>query len=151
MSNIEVGELLYTIKLNLTGMTEFGVSFADLTSGKIAPPAEGARFDAAFEGEASGPKLNGFVSGVDYIRVRGDGRFELHIHETITTPDGVNIDAQGDGVGVLRPEGGVADLRVNMTLFTSSEAYKWINPIQVWGTGTVNLAEGVIEVTAYSA
>jgi catechol 2,3-dioxygenase-like lactoylglutathione lyase family enzyme len=38
---------------------------------------------------------------VDYIPVRGDGRFELHIHESITTPDGVNIDAQGDGVGIL--------------------------------------------------
>ena len=151
MSTIEVGELLYTIKVNLTGMTEYGVSFADFTGGQIPPPAEGARFDAAFEGQASGPKLNGSVSGIDYLRVRGDGRMELHIHETISTPEGVNIDAQGDGVGIPRPEGGILDIRVNMTLFTSSEDYKWVNPLQAWGIGTVNLAEGVVEVAVYAA
>ena len=151
MSTIQVGEMLYSLKMRITGVTEFGVSFADLIAGVISPPVEGARFDAAFEGEASGPRLNGTVSGVDYIRVRGDGRFELHLHETITTPDGVNIAAHGDGVGILGIEGGVADIRVNMTLFTSSEAYKWVNPLQLWGIGTVNLKEGVIEVVAYSA
>jgi hypothetical protein len=151
MSTIEVGEHLYTIKLNLTGMTEYGVSFSDLTSGSISPPAEGARFDAAFEGQATGAKLNGTVSGVDYMRVRGDGRMELHIHETITTTDGKNIDAQGDGVGIPRPEGGILDIRVNMTLFTSLEDYKWVNPLQVWGIGVVNLAEGTIEVSCHAA
>ena len=151
MSTIEVGEHLYTIKLNLTGMTEYGVSFGELTSGSIPPPAEGARFDAAFEGQASGSKLNGTVAGTDYIRVRGDGRMELHIHETITTTTGLNIDAQGEGVGIPRPEGGIIDIRVNMTLFTSSEEYKWVNPLQVWGTGVVNLAEGTVEVTCYAA
>lgn len=151
MSTIKVSEMLYSLKMRITGITEFGVSFADLIAGVITPPVEGARFDATFEGEASGPRLSGTVSGVDYIRVRGDGRFELHIHESITTPDGVNIAAHGDGVGTLRSEGGVADLRVNMTLFASSEAYKWVNPLQLWGIGTVNLKEGVIEVVAYSA
>jgi hypothetical protein len=38
MSTIEVGEMLYSIKLNLTGMTEFGVSFADLTSAEPRTP-----------------------------------------------------------------------------------------------------------------
>ena len=151
MNTIEVNEHLYTIKLNLTGMTEYGVDFDELTSGTIPPPPEGARFDAAFEGRASGPRLNGTVAGVDYLRVRGDGRMELHIHETISTADGLNIDAQGDGVGIPRPEGGIIDIRVNMTLFTSSEEYKWVNLLPVWGVGIVNLVEGTVEVTCYSA
>lgn len=151
MSTIDVGALLYTVHLKMTAVTEFGVSFADLVAGGMALPAEGARFDAAFEGRASGPKLYGTVSGVDYIRVRADGRFELHIHEVITTPDGVNIAAHGDGVGILRAEGGVADLRVNLSFFTSSDAYKWLNPLHVWGIGAANLVEGSIEVVAYAA
>jgi Protein of unknown function (DUF3237) len=151
MSTIEVGELLYKVTLHITGMKEYGVGFAALTAGEVAPPVEGARFDVAFEGTASGPKLNGTAEGIDYVRVRANGRFELHIHETIRTGDGQSIAVQGDGVAILRPEGGVADLRVNMTLFASAKAYAWVNQLQVWGVGTLDLARQVIQVTAYSA
>ena len=74
MSTIEVGELIYVYTLKITGVTEYGISFADLMAGVVAPPPEGARFDVAFEGPASGAKLTGKVKGVDYVRVRADGR-----------------------------------------------------------------------------
>ena len=151
MSMIEVGELLYEVTFKITGLTEYGVSFDELIAGKVAPPPEGARFDVAFEGTANGPKLKGTAVGVDYIRVRADGRFGLHIHESITTDDGQNIDAQGDGVALLRTGSSIADLRINMTLFTSSKSYTWVNTLQVWGIGTVDLAKQIIQVTAYSA
>ncbi len=151
MSTIEVGELLYEISLEITGMTEYGISFEALIAGKVAPPPEGARFDVAFAGAASGPKLKGTVTGVDYLRVRADGRFDLHVHETITTNDGQRLDVQGDGVARLRTGSGTADLRLNLTLFTSSKDYTWVNALQVWGIGTVDLATQVIKVTAYSA
>jgi hypothetical protein len=151
MSTIEVGELLYKLTLNITGMKDYGVSFETLMAGDVAPPVEDASFDVAFEGIATGPKLNGAVEGIDYVRVRQDGRFELHIHETIRTEDGQNISAHGDGVAVLRPEGGIADVRANMTLFTSSKDYTWVNPLQVSSVGTIDLAKQVIQVTAYSA
>jgi Protein of unknown function (DUF3237) len=112
MSTIEVGELLYKATLNFTGMKEYGVSFAALMAGEVAPPVEGARFDVAFGGTATGQKLNGAIEGIDYVRSRPNGRFELHIHETIRTQDGQNVAAQGEGVAILRPEGGIADVRV---------------------------------------
>jgi hypothetical protein len=43
------------------------------------------------------------------------------------------------------------DLRLNLTLFTSAKDYTWVNVLQVWGIGTVDLAEQAIQVTAYSA
>jgi hypothetical protein len=91
------------------------------------------------------------ATGVDYVRVRADGRFDLHIHETITADNGQKIDVQGDGVALLRTGSSIADLRLNLTLFTSSKDYTWVNALQVWGIGTVDLAEQVIQVTAYSA
>jgi hypothetical protein len=151
MSTIEVGELLYELTLNITGMKEYGISFAALTAGNVGTPVEGARFDVAFEGTAIGPKLNGVAEGIDYVWVRANGRFELHIHETISTGDGQNIAANGDGVAILRPEGGIADLSVNMKLLASSKDYMWINQLQVCGIGTFDLAKQVIQVTAYSA
>ena len=151
MSTIDAGELLYTVTLNITGMKEYGVSFAALMAGEVKTPVEGARFDVAFEGTATGPKLNGAAEGIDHVRVLADGRFELHMHETITTEDGQHISAHGDGVATLRPEGGIADAGVNMTLFASSKAYTWVNQLQVKGIGTIDLAKQLIQFTAYSA
>ena len=91
MSTIEVGELLYEYTVKITGMTEYGVSLESLMAGEVAPPPEGARFDVAFEGASSGPKLKGKVTGVDYLRIRADGRFQLHIHAEITADDGQKI------------------------------------------------------------
>ena len=150
MSTSEVGELLYTVTLNITGMKEYGISLTALMAGEVKP-VEGARFDIAFEGTAAGAKLNGAAEGIDYVRVLADGRFELHIHETITTEDGQNISAHGDGMATLRPEGGIADVRVDMTLFTSSKEYAWVNQLPVKGIGTIDLAKQLIQVSAYSA
>ena len=61
MNKIEVGELLYEYTLKITGLTEYGVSFEELISGKIQPPPEGARFDVAFEGTGTGERLTGKV------------------------------------------------------------------------------------------
>jgi hypothetical protein len=149
-----VGELLYTVtlRLHITGMTEYGLSFAALMAGDVAVPDEGARFDVPFEGIANGPKLIGAVKGIDYVRVRADGRrLELHIHETIRTEDGQNISAHGEGVAILRPEGGIADLCVTMTLFASSKEYRWLNEVPVRGIGEIDLDKRVIRVSAFAA
>ena len=151
MSTSEVGELLYRVTLKITGIKEYGVSFAALMAREVTPQVGGARFDVPFQGIAAGPKLNGAAEGIDYVRVRADGRFELHIHETIRTEDGQNISIHGDGVATPRPEGSIADVRVNMTLFASSMDYAWVNQVPVRGIGTLDLAEQVIQVTAYSA
>src|SRR5215470_849474 len=150
MDTMDVGELLYEYTVKLTGLTEYGVSFGDLMAGTTPPPLAGARFDVPFEGASVGPKLMGKVSGVDYLRVRADGRFDLHIHAEITTDDGHRISLHADGVVLQRPGSPVAGLRENVTLFTSSTAYAWVNGLQVWATGTVDLAEQVVHVKGYS-
>ena len=151
MSTIEVGELLYECTVKFTGMTEYGVSLESLMAGTIAPPPEGARFDVAFEGASTGPKLKGKIAGVDYLLIRADGRFQLHIHAEITADDGQKIALHADGVAIPREGSSIADLRENVTLSTSSRDYKWVNTLQVWGTGTVDLAEQVVQVKGYSA
>ena len=151
MSTHEVGELLYTVTLNITGVKKLGVSFAALMAGEVTTPVEGTRFDVPFKGTATGPKLNGAAEGIDYVRVGADGHFDLHIHEAITTDDGQNISAHGEGVATPRPEGGIADVRVNMTLFAASKDYAWVNQVPVRGVGTIDLAKQVIQIAAYSA
>lgn len=149
MSTIEVGELLYEYTVKLTHTTEYGVAFASLAAG--APPPEGARFDVAFEGPSIGPRLKGTVTGVDYFRVRADGRSELHIHATITTDDGHNIALFADGVAVAREGSPLSDLRENATLHSGSEAYRWVNRLQVWAVGTLDLAKQEVHLKGYAA
>jgi len=151
MGVIEVGELLYDCTVKLTGRTEYGVSFASLMAGATAPPPEGARFDVPFEGASVGPKITGRVAGIDYLRVRADGRFELHIHAEITTDDGQKVSLHADGVGLPQQSSSIVSLRENVTLFSSSKSYSWVNGLQVWATGTVDLAEQVVRIKGYSA
>lgn len=151
MSSIEVGDLLYEYTVKLTGMADYGISLDALMAGHVAPPPEGARFDVPFEGSSVGPRLRGRVSGVDHLRVRPNGRFELHIHAQIVTDDGARIALFADGVALPRQGSSIADLRENVTLSTSFKEYLWVNPLQVWATGTVDLAELVVRLKGYVA
>lgn len=151
MNKIEVGELLYEYTLNVTGLTEYGVSFEGLVTGKVAIPPEGARFDVAFAGTGTGEKLKGTVKGVDYLWMRADGRSELDVHAEMTTNDGQKISIKASGVSLPRPDSSIYDLKENVTLFSSSKDYTWVNTLQVWGIGTIDLATQVIKIAGYSA
>ena len=151
MSKVELGELLYEYTLSITGIASYGVDFQDLLSGKTAPPPEGARFDVAFEGSAAGGKLSGTVKGVDYLCIRADGRADLDIHATITTTDGKTIALKADGVSLPKEGTAILDLRENVKLFSAHEEYRWVNPLQVWGIGTVDLATQVVNIKGYCA
>ena len=151
MSTIEAGDLLYEYTVKLTGITDYGIAFDALMSKQAAPPPEGARFDVAFEGMSIGPKLKGKVTGVDHLRIRADGRFELHIHAQIVTDDGARIALFADGVALSREGSSIADLRENVTLSTSSKDHLWVNRLQVWATGTVDLGEQVVRLKGFAA
>ncbi len=148
---INVGEQIYEAKVKFTNMIEFGVSMEALVSGKTPPPPEGARFDVAFEGSTSGPELKGKISGVDYLSVRADGRFELHIHGVISTQDGANISFFADGVAIPRKGSPLLDLRENVTMRTSSPLYSWVNLLQIWAQGTVDVSQQEVHVKGFVA
>lgn len=149
--SINVEELLYECTVKFTDVTEFGCSLQAIMAGEIAPPPEGARFDVTFKGELFGPRLKGEITGVDYLYIRADGRFQLHIHAVITTDDGENISFFADGVVLPREGSHIADLRENVTLTTSSKVYSWVNHLQAWGQGTVDLEKQVVVIKAYVA
>jgi len=142
------GELIYSYDLDITGTTDFGVSMSDILGGKVKMPPQGARFDVAFAGRATG-RLAGAVSGVDYLRMRADGRIDLDIRATIETDDGCRIALSADGVARPQPGNPVAELRENVSLTTAAEKCAWVNTCQVWGVGTVNLATGKIHIDAW--
>ena len=142
------GDQIYSYDLDITGVTDYGITLPAIVSGESKVPPQGARIDVAFAGVATG-RLTGSVKGVDYLRIRADGRFDLDIRATIETDDGCRIALSADGVGTLRADEPVADLRENVALTTAAESYAWVNARQVWAVGTVNLATGKIHLDAY--
>ncbi len=147
MNSNLTGDLIYSYDLDITGTTDFGVCMPDILGGKVKIPPQGARFDVAFAGRAMG-RLSGAVRGVDYLRMRADGRIDLDIRATIETDDGARIALSADGVALAQPGNPVAELRENVSLTTASEKYAWVNARQIWAAGTVNLAAGKIHIDA---
>ena len=148
---LPVGELVYEAEIQFTNIVEYGVSMAAITSGKVALPAEGARFDYVFQGDLRGPKLRGKITGTDYLYVRADGRFQLHIHAQIRTDDGHNISFSSDGASIQKDGTKETQLRVAVSLFTSSPAYKWLNKLHIWAVGSLDPGKGQAFVKAYTA
>lgn len=150
-TSISVGELIYAAVVRFTKVTEYGIRMNDLLSGAVAPPPSGVRFDFAFEGSCEGPRLRGTIAGIDYLHVRADGRFQLHIHAQLTTHDGENISFFADGIVIPQKDNTMALLRENISFITSSPDYAWLNQVQGWGQGTVDLGKSEVNVKAYAA
>ena len=152
MTKIEVGELLYTVSMKITDVTEYGVSIMDVMNPEATLPPAGARFDIAVAGDAQGPKLDGTIQAVDYLHVRADRRAQLHIHGAITTSGGAKIAIFADGIAT--PEANdpsVNHLRENVSLHTNHPEFEWVNPLQIWGIGVVEMAKFEINITGYIA
>jgi hypothetical protein len=143
---IPSGRHLYDAMLHHTSIVEYGFGVADLDTGRTLPPA-GARIDIAFEGRIEGDRIAGTIAGVDFGEVRADGRFDLHIHATITTDDGAHISFFADGI--FRPSDG--ELRENVRLTTASTKYAWVNQLQIWARGNADMRKRKVCVKAYVA
>jgi Protein of unknown function (DUF3237) len=144
------GELVYQYVPQVTQVVEYGASADAVFSGRTPPPPEGARFDLYLEGPVIGPRLTGMVRGVDYLNFRADGRAELHIHAEITTDDGPKIALLATGLAIPEEGSSVFQLRENVVLTTSYLDYVWVNQIQLWAAGTVDIAKGEVDLKAYA-
>jgi Protein of unknown function (DUF3237) len=142
------GEKIYEMDLDLTGVTDFGVSMDAIITGKEAIQLQGARFDLAVNGRTKG-RLAGRAHGADYLRVRADGRMELDLHLTIETENGRRIALSGDGQAAPRSGEPTLDIFGNIRLSSADKEYSWVNERQIWSVGTASLATGKIHVEAF--
>ncbi len=67
----------------------------------------------------------------------------------VTTDDGEKIALAAIGIGIPQPGSPIALLRENVMLATASERYAWVNPLQIWGVGSVDFSTGTVNISAY--
>ena len=145
------GELIYEYTPNVTRIVEYGASAEAVLMRTSPPPEEGARLDLHLEGPVIAGRLQGTVTGVDYLSVRADGRVELHIHAHITLEDGKKIALEAEGVAT--PEGDdspILQLREHVKLTSNHTELAWVNTTEVWARGTVDVSTGQVHLRAYA-
>jgi hypothetical protein len=143
------GELIYEYTPQVTQTVEYGVSADAMFAGE-PPPPEGARIDLYLEGPVRGGKLNGTVRGVDYLNFRADGRAELHIHAEIVTEDGKNVALEAGGVAVRQHGSSLLELREHVSLRSNHAELAWVNGLEIWARGVVDVASGQVHLRAFS-
>jgi len=89
-------EKIFEYDLDITGVTDYGADMEALFTGRERVPLQGAQFDVMLAGSVKG-RVTGAMRGVDYLRVRPDGRRELELRGTIETDDGSRIAFSGRG------------------------------------------------------
>ena len=72
-----------------------------ILAGKESVPLQGAASTSRLKGRGKG-RLSGRARGVDYLRMRADGRIDLDLDLTIETDDGHRIALSGDGQAAPR-------------------------------------------------
>ena len=149
--NLSVTEHLYDVTAQITNIIEYGVSMQELLTDPSKMPPEGARIDVKFEGKVTGSKINGTVKGTDYLYMRPDGYTRLHIHVCVITDDGENISLFGEGISKPTDNPDIFNLSENVTLLTAVQKYAWVNQLNIWAKGSVELSKGEIKVSGYLA
>jgi hypothetical protein len=54
-------------------------------------------------------------------------------------------------VGIPQNGSPVFLLRENATLTSNHSEYAWLNPLQVWAPGTVDVAKGELQIKGYAS
>jgi hypothetical protein len=144
------GELIYEYTPQVTRIVDYGASAEAVLMRTSPPPKEGARLDLYLEGPVIAGRLRGTVTGIDYLNVRSDGRFELHIHGQITLEDGIKVALEAGGVAIPEGDSSILQLREHVNLTSNHPALAWVNTTEVWARGTVDVSTGRVHLRAYS-
>jgi len=130
----------------------------------IGPVAEGIRVNFYLNGgEVRGPRLNGrfLPVGADWLLIRRDGIGLVDVRATIETSDGALIYTAYTGILDPGPDGYDAfgkgtlppkfPIRTAPRYQTAAAAYAWMNRIQAYGVGEVDLANASVSYDVYAA
>jgi hypothetical protein len=130
----------------------------------IGPVAEGIRVIFYLAGgEISGPRCAGKVLpvGADWLLIRKDGIGVVDVRATMEMHDGALVYAAYTGVLDLGSNGYEAfvngtlppkfPIRTAPRFQTAHPAYAWMNRVQAYGVGEVDLANALVSYDVYAA
>ena len=148
--SITVQEHLYDAAYQITEIVDFGIAMPAAPSGKPLPP-QGLRFNFDWQGELTGARIKGKIAGTNYVYTRADGVTFINSQGVLTTPEGDRIAVHTEGISTRQEGSPLFQERENIQFYTACSRYAWVNRLQCWATGSVDLSTGRIAMKAYSA
>jgi hypothetical protein len=134
-----------------TEVVDFGIDAASVSSGRTPMPPQRVRINSSSQGEVTGRKLNGKVVSTDYLLIRADGVGIINLQAVLTTVEGDRIAIQASGILTLVQGSAISQFRHNLSFHTAAPKYSWLNRIQGWGTGTLDMATMKIVAKVFAA
>ena len=142
------GEKIYECDYDITGVTDYGITLMPFFQARKRFHRKERVSTSRFAGTIKG-RVTGSVRGVDYLRIRADGRIDQDIRATIETNDGHRIGLYADGVGAPRAGEPIADICQNVRFITAAAGYAWVHTRQIWAVGQVNFATRKLHFEGY--
>jgi hypothetical protein len=86
------------------------ISFdAEMRTTDIGPTPAGHRTNMELTGKThAGSRVEGEISGVDFLRLRSDGAAELEVYVTLTSPAKQVVAVRASGLATLDNDGGAS-------------------------------------------
>jgi hypothetical protein len=134
-----------------TEVVDFGIDAVSVSSGRTSMPPQGVRLNSSSQGEVTGRKLNGKVVATDYLLIRADGVGIINLQAVLTTVDGDRIAIHGSGILRVEQGSAISQLRENITFHAASAKYSWVNRIQGWAIGTLDMSTLKIAKKVFAA
>lgn len=86
----------------------------------------------------------------DHLYARADGPFHLQLNARLAREGGANIAIASEGISRQVEGEKEARLRAAVSLFTSSEHYRWVTELRLWALGSLDLRQGKVGQEAYA-
>lgn len=148
MADVVDRDTLSEEHLLIIDMANYGVT---LLTAMEEGGAVGARFDSDFEGEMIGDRVKGTSVGTLYLFVTGGPSLMVRRYSRVLTEDHARVAVSSEGYGRYYSADEAIKFSESTTFYSAHPNYRWLDGPARIGSGTLDLADGTIEVTTTSS
>jgi hypothetical protein len=110
----------------------------------------GHRMNLELEGDTDpDSRLQGHLTGVDYLTVRSDGVLDLNVHATLRRPEGGVVALRGSGLATRTPDG-AARGQLALRFETAAEDLAFLNQTLGIAVTTADMTRGTLHISGFS-
>lgn len=114
----------------------------------IGPTPTGMRLNLELDGrsEPGVGRVQGRVTGTDYLTIRPDGLLELNVQATLASDDGELVAVSGTGLGLHGADGAVSG-RLALRFAAAGPGLAWMNSVLGVAVTRADMRTGRLEMT----
>lgn len=122
---------------------------AEMRTIDIGPTPNGHRMNMELEGKTrAGSRVEGDISGVDFLRLRSDGAVELDVYVTLTSAANRPVAVRASGLASLDASGRASG-HLAVRFETGDDELSWLNRAVGVASTTADMSKGSLTVEGF--